>query len=83
LGWGRNSLLTEGTANVDMGVIKTVHFGETHLDVIAQFFNLLNHVNAVAINPFFGSGVAPIAGFRRPIRGVSARQIQLALNFEY
>ena len=83
LGFGRNSLLTQRTANVDLGVIKTVRFGERHLDVIAQFFNLFNHVSASAINPFFGTSSVPLAGFGRPIQGVSPRQIQLAVNLEY
>jgi len=83
LGLGRNSLLTQRTANVDLGVIKTVRFGERHLDVIAQFFNLFNHVSASAINPFFGTSSVPLAGFGQPIQGVSPRQIQLAVNLEY
>jgi outer membrane receptor protein involved in Fe transport len=83
LGLGRNSLQTQGAANVDLGVIKTVRFGERHVDLIAQFFNLFNRVNASAINPFFGTGAVPLAGFGRPIQGVSARQIQLSVNLEY
>src|SRR3989475_3208969 len=83
LGVGRNSLITQGTANVDLGVIKTVHIGERHVDVIAQFFNLFNHVSASAINASFGTGSVPLAGFGQPIQGVSARQIQVALNLEY
>ena len=83
LGLGRNSLLTQGTANVDLGVIKTVRFGERHVDLVAQFFNLFNHVSASAINPFFGTSSVPLAGFGQPIQGVSARQIQLAVNLEY
>jgi hypothetical protein len=80
---GRNSLQTQGAANVDLGVIKTVRFGERHVDLIAQFFNLFNRVNASAINPFLGTGAVPLAGFGRPIQGVSARQIQLSVNLEY
>jgi hypothetical protein len=83
LGLGRNSLLAQGTANMDIGVIKTVHFGETHLDVIGQFFNLFNQIRASAINPYFGTGAVPLAGFGRPIQVFTPRQIQLALNFEY
>jgi outer membrane receptor for ferrienterochelin and colicin len=84
LGFGRNSLLTQGTANVDFGVVKTIQFGEyRHLDLIAQFFNLFNHVTATAINPFFGTGAVALAGFGQPIQGTTPRQIQLAANFEY
>ena len=84
LGFGRNSLQTQGTANVDFGVVKTIQFGEyRHLDLIVQFFNLFNHVTATAINPFFGTGSVPLAGFGQPIQGTSPRQIQFAANFEY
>ncbi len=84
LGLGRNSLHTQETANVDLGVIKTVGLGEhRHLDLVAQFFNFFNHVSASAINPFFGTSAVPLAGFGQPIRGVSPRQIQLAVNLEY
>src|SRR5207244_12058313 len=56
LGFGRNSLHAQQTANVDLGVIKTIGLGEhRHLDVIAQAFNLFNRVSASAINPFFGA----------------------------
>jgi hypothetical protein len=84
LGFGRNSLLTPGTANVDLGVVKTIKFGgRRHLDLIAQFFNLFNHDAATAINPFFGTGVVAIPTFRQPIQTVIPRQIQFGANFEY
>jgi hypothetical protein len=84
LGFGRNSLQTPGTANVDFGVVKTVKLGEyRHLDLIVQFFNLFNHVSTTAINPFFGTGAAPLASFGQPILSLSPRQIQFAANFEY
>jgi hypothetical protein len=84
LGFGRNSLQTQGTANVDFGVVKTIQFGEyRHLDLIVQFFNLFNHVTATAINPFFGTGAVALPGFGQAIQGTSPRQIQFAANFEY
>ena len=84
LGFGRNSLQTPRTANVDFGVVKTIQFGEyRHLDLIAQFFNLFNHVSATAINPFFGTGAVALPTFGQPIEGVIPRQIQFAANFEY
>jgi hypothetical protein len=83
LGFGRNSLQTQGTVNVDFGVVKTIQFGEyRHLDLIAQFFNLFNHVSTTAINPSFGAGAVALAGFGQPIQGTSPRQIQFAANFE-
>jgi outer membrane receptor protein involved in Fe transport len=84
LGLGRNSLQSPGIANVDLGVVKTVKLGEyRHVDLAAQFFNLFNHVSAIALNPFFGTGALALPGFGQPIRGVSPRQIQLVVNLEY
>jgi outer membrane receptor for ferrienterochelin and colicin len=84
LGFGRNSLQTHGAAIVDLGVVKTIQLGEyRHMDLAAQFFNLFNHVSASAINPFYGTNAVPLAGFGRPIQGVSPRQIQLSLYLEY
>jgi hypothetical protein len=84
LGFGRNSLQTPRTANVDFGVVKTIQFGEyRHLDLIAQFFNFFNHVSVTAINPFFGTGAVALPTFSQPIEGAIPRQIQFAANFEY
>jgi outer membrane receptor protein involved in Fe transport len=84
LGLGRNSLHTPGVAIVDLGVVKTINLGEhRHLDVITQIFNLFNHTNASAINPFFGSGALPLPGYRQPIQDFSPRIIQFAVNLEY
>ena len=84
LGLGRNSLQTPRTANVDFGVVKTLQLGEyRHVDLIAQFFNLFNHVSATSINPFFGTGAFALPGFGQAIQGISPRQIQFAVNLEY
>jgi hypothetical protein len=84
LGLGRNSFRTPAAAIVDIGVIKTVQLGKYgHVDLGALFFNLFNHATASAINPFFGTGAVPLAGFGRPIQNVSPRQLQFSVNYEY
>ena len=71
-------------AIVDFGVVKTINLGEhRHLDLITQFFNLFNHTSATAINPFFGTGAAPLPGYIHPIQDFSPRIVQFAANFEY
>jgi hypothetical protein len=50
---------------------------------VAEFFNLFNRANVSQINPVFGSGLIPIPGFRQPIAGTGARQIQFSLDFEF
>ena len=84
LGLGRDSLQNPGTVNMDFRVLKYFPFGESrHLDVVAEFFNLFNHPNVIQINPVFGSGLSPIAGFGAPIEGLGPRQVQFSLDFEF
>jgi hypothetical protein len=84
LGLGRNSLSTSALATMDFRVLKYFPFGGVkRLDVVAEFFNLFNSANVSQINPVFGSGLTPIPGFRQPIAGTGARQIQFSLDFEF
>jgi outer membrane receptor protein involved in Fe transport len=84
LAFGRDSLGTPALATMDIRVVKYFPFGGVRrLDVVAEAFNLFNSANVSQINPVFGSGIAPIAGFRQPIAGTGARQIQFSLDFEF
>ncbi len=84
LGLGRNSLHTPALATMDTRVLKYFPFGGVkRLDVVAEFFNLFNSANVSQINPVFGSGLTPIAGFRQPVAGNGARQMQFSLDFEF
>ena len=84
LSLGRNSLNTPALATMDFRVLKYFPFGGAkRLDVVAEFFNLFNSANVSQINPVFGSGLTPIPGFRQPIAGTGARQIQFSLDFEF
>ncbi len=84
LDFGRNSIQTPKIVTMDLRVLKYFPFGgATRLDVVAEFFNLFNHANVAQINPVFGSGLTPIAGFGHAIEGTGARQIQFSLDFEF
>src|SRR6266849_822184 len=84
LSLGRNSLKTPALATMDLRVLKYFPFGGVkRLDAVAEFFNMFNSVNVSQINPAFGSGLTPIPGFRQPIAGTGARQIQFSLDFEF
>jgi len=84
LSLGRNSLNTPSLATMDFRVLKYFPFGRVkRLDVLAEFFNLFNSANVSQINPVFGSGLIPIRGFRQPVAGTGARQIQFSLDFEF
>jgi hypothetical protein len=82
--FGRNSLSTPALATMDFRVLKYFTFGGVkRLDVVAEFFNLFNSANVSQINPVFGSNLTPMPGFRQPIAGTGARQIQFSLDFEF
>ncbi len=84
LGLGRNSLNTPALATMDFRVLKYFPFGGAkRLDVVAECFNLFNSANVSQINPVFGSEVTPISGFKKPIGGTGARQIQVSMDFEF
>jgi len=69
---------------MDFRVLKYFPFGGVkRLDVVAEFFNLFNSANVSQINPIFGSNLTPMPGFREPIAGTNARQIQFSLDFEF
>jgi hypothetical protein len=69
---------------MDFRVLKYFPFGGVkRLDVVAEFFNLLNHANVSQVNPVFGANLTPIPGFGQPIAGTGARQIQFSLDFEF
>ena len=53
------------------------------LDVVAEAFNLFNHANVSQVNPVYGAGPAPLAGFLQPLSGTGARRIQFSLDFEF
>jgi outer membrane receptor for ferrienterochelin and colicin len=84
LALGRNSLNTPALATMDFRILKYFPFGGVkRLDVVAEFFNVFNSANVSQINPVYGSGLTPIPGFRQPIAGTGARQIQFSLDFEF
>jgi hypothetical protein len=81
---GRNSLETPILFTVDLRVLKYFPFGGAkRLDLVAESLNLFNRSNASQINSVFGSGLTPIPGFRQPLVGTGARQIQFSLDFEF
>lgn len=81
---GRNSLNSPLLASIDFRVLKYFPFGGVkRLDIVTEFFNLLNRANVSEIDPVFGSALQPIPQFRQPIAGSGARQIQFSLDFEF
>jgi len=84
LALGRNSLKSPALTTMDLRVLKYFPVGGVRrLDVVTEFFNLFNSANVSQVNSVFGQGLTPMPGFRQPIAGTGARQIQFSLDFEF
>lgn len=84
LGMRRDSLRLPATAALDFRMLKYFPLTEHgKLDVVAEFFNLTNRTNVVAINPFFGSGAQPLPSFAQPTDASESRRVQFSLDFEF
>jgi hypothetical protein len=84
LGFARNALHTPHFINFDLRALKYFPFGEKRrLDLVVEFFNLFNHPNVASINPFYGSGAAPLATFSMPTAFSSPRQVRFSIDFEF
>lgn len=84
LGLARNSLHTPRFINVDVRALKYFPFGERRrLDLVVEAFNLFNHPNVLALNPFFGSGATPLSTFRTPTSFATPRQMRFSIDFEF
>ncbi len=83
-GFSRNSLKIPPLVALDLRILKAIPMGASrHLDLVAESFNLLNHTNTTAVNPFFGVGSAPAVWFNQPIDGLTGRQLQFSIDFEF
>ncbi len=85
LGMARNSLRTPSFAALDLRALKflPIRGHRARLDLVAEFFNLFNHLNVNDINPFFGTASTPLPDFGRPIDASNPRQIQFSIDFEF
>jgi hypothetical protein len=84
LGLPRNSLRTSRFVNVDLRALKYLPFGERRrLDFVVEAFNLFNHPNVLNVNPFYGSGVAPLQTFGMPTAFGAPRQVRFSIDFEF
>jgi hypothetical protein len=84
LGFARNSLGTETQAQLDLRVLKFFKVGEHgKLDFVVESFNLLNHTNVVALNPFYGPESSPLPMFATANKAGISRQLQFSVDFEF
>ena len=73
-----------GTASFDLRVSRAFVFGGHHrLEVLAEAFNVLNHVNVVNVNNVIGTGPAPNATFKQVTALGDMRQMQLGARWTF
>ncbi|HEY5380757.1 MAG TPA: TonB-dependent receptor [Acidobacteriaceae bacterium] len=82
-GYARNSLHTPANVVFDLRALKMVALGRGHLDIVAESFNLPNHRNVSLVNPVYGLGAAPDAGFGTAMAAFPARKVQFSLDYEF
>jgi hypothetical protein len=83
---GRNTVIGPGLANVDLSILKNFPMFSGHkLQVRAEVFNLLNRANfsQPAANVFNQNGVRVAGAGRISSTSTTARQIQLALRYDF
>jgi len=92
LGLPRNSLRAPRSINVDLRLVRYIPFegltpysasGHRRLDFVVEFFNLFNHPNVVGVNPFYGSGAAPLPSYGATVSFDRPRQIRFSIDFEF
>ena len=83
-GVARNSERQPAVASVDLRLSRSFAIrGRHRLEAILEGFNVLNHVNILAVNSTFGTGATPLATFGQPTLAGDPRQIQLAVRWNF
>ena len=84
LGLARNSLQAPAGVDLDLRILKIIPVTHTsHLDIVAESFNLLNRRNVDLLNPVFGSAAGTSTDFKEPIQTADPRKIQFSLDYEF
>ncbi|MEO7143324.1 MAG: TonB-dependent receptor, partial [Bryobacteraceae bacterium] len=78
---GRNTYIGPGSGNVDVRLSRQIPVRERlRVQVLAEAFNLLNHVNYTGINTTWGTGLTPRSTFGQYVSAADPRQIQFGLK---
>jgi hypothetical protein len=77
---------TESSADCDSGDLRwsrAVSIGTQRLEFMIEGFNLLNHVNILAVNNVYGTGAVPNAAFGQPTLAGDPRQMQAGVRWTF
>jgi hypothetical protein len=83
VGVARNSTRQPGTSSFDVRVSRGFEIRRQRLEVLFEVFNVFNHLNVIAVNNTFGTGVAPLAAFGQPTVAGDPRQVQLGARWAF
>jgi hypothetical protein len=80
----RNSERQPATASVDLRLSRMFTLNGRHrFEALIEAFNVLNHVNILALNNTYGTGTAPLPAFREPTVAGDPRQIQVGVRWSF
>ena len=83
VGYARNGLATPAQVDFDLRILRMIPIGRGHLDVVAESFNLLNHLNVSLLQDAYGTAAAPMRNFSAPVDTFTARRLQFSLDYEF
>jgi hypothetical protein len=80
----RNSERQPGTSSIDLRLSRMFTLNGRHrVEALIEAFNVLNHVNILALNNTYGTGAAPLPSFREPTLAGDPRQIQVGVRWSF
>jgi Carboxypeptidase regulatory-like domain/TonB dependent receptor len=81
---GRNAFTSPGFFQIDLRLSKGIPIGERfRLDLIADGFNMLNHLNVAGVNQLCDPTAGAVCSAGRPTSAYDARQFQFALKLNW
>jgi hypothetical protein len=83
VGVGRNSERQPNVSTVDLRLSKAFIVGGQQLDVMVEAFNVFNHVNILAVNNVYGTGLSPNPTFGQPTLAGDPRQMQVGVRWSF
>ena len=83
-GVGRNTGRLPDSSTLDLRLSRSFTLGRgNRLELLAEAFNVLNHVNILNVNNTFGVGPAPLPAFGQPTLAGDPRQMQLGARWSF
>ncbi len=83
-GVSRNSERQPSTLSLDLRLSRTFAVNRHHrVEAMVEAFNVFNHVNILAVNNTFGTGLTRLSTFGQPTLADDPRQLQLGVRWNF